>query len=107
MLPGAVSSSVKLALKRFENILKPKIVRIEDLSHLDTVFLADTNNYQLVNTKLGKLINENTQIVIYDHHPVRKKIPKYVIKKIKKTGVQPNNNSYWLRDKRKSWKLAL
>ncbi len=86
LLPGAVSSSVKLALKRFESLLNPKIIRKEEIDTIDTIFLADTNNYNLIQKKLGEYIKKNTQIIIYDHHPVREKLPPNAIKKIKRTG---------------------
>ncbi len=86
LLPGAASSSFRVAVKRFEKILKNKTIKKENLKTVSTLFLADTNNYQLALKKLSSYTDKNTQIVIYDHHPIRKKLPENVVKKIKKTG---------------------
>jgi len=49
---GAVSSSVKLALKRFENYMKDKIIHMNDLKMINTLYLADTNNYRTITERL-------------------------------------------------------
>jgi len=86
LLPGAVSSSVKLALKRFENYMKDKIIHMNDLKMINTLYLADTNNYRTALKKLSDFVNQNTKLIIYDHHPVRSQLPQNVEKHIKKTG---------------------
>ncbi|WP_457635295.1 CBS domain-containing protein [Persephonella sp.] len=86
LLPDAVSSSFRLAVKRFENKLKGKMIKINDLKKINVLYLADTNNYKASLKKLSDFIDENTKVIIYDHHPVRSKLPKNVEKHIKKTG---------------------
>ncbi|WP_293445834.1 CBS domain-containing protein [Persephonella sp.] len=86
LLPGAVSSSFRLAMKRFESKLKGKLIKINELKKINVLYLADTNNYKNASKKLSDFIDENTKIIIYDHHPIRSKLPKKVEKHIKKTG---------------------
>ncbi|WP_456466112.1 CBS domain-containing protein [Persephonella sp.] len=86
LLPDAVSSSFRLAVKRFENKLKGKMIKINDLKKINVLYLADTNNYKAALKKLSDFIDENTKVIIYDHHPVRSKPPKNIEKHIKKTG---------------------
>ena len=86
LLPDAVSSSFRLAVKRFENKLKGKMIKINDLKKINVLYLADTNNYKAALKKLSDFIDENTKVIIYDHHPVRSKLPKNIEKHIKKTG---------------------
>ena len=86
LLPDAVSSSFRLAVKRFENKLKGKMIKINDLKKINVLYLADTNNYKAALKKLSDFIDENTKVIIYDHHPIRSKLPKNIEKHIKKTG---------------------
>lgn len=86
LIPSAVSTTVKLAYKRFENLLKNRTVSYKDLKEIDTLFLSDTNNYKNAVKKLKEFITDKTKIIIYDHHPVREKLPKNIIRKIKNTG---------------------
>ena len=86
LLPGAVSSSFRLAMKRFENKLKDRTIHINDLKTIKTLYLADTNNYRSALKKLSDFVDKNTKIIIYDHHPVRSRLPENVEKHIKKTG---------------------
>ena len=86
LLPDAVSSSFRLAVKRFENKLKDKMIKINDLKKINVLYLADTNNYKAALKKLSDFIDENTKVIIYDHHPIRSKLPKNIEKHIKKTG---------------------
>jgi len=86
LLPDAVSSSFRLAVKRFENKLKDKMIKINNLKKINVLYLADTNNYKASLKKLSDFIDENTKVIIYDHHPIRSKLPKNIEKHIKKTG---------------------
>ena len=86
LLPDAVSSSFRLAVKRFENKLKDKMIKINNLKKINVLYLADTNNYKAALKKLSDFIDENTKVIIYDHHPIRSKLPKNIEKHIKKTG---------------------
>jgi len=40
LIPSAVSTTVRLAYKRFENRLKDKIITYDNLKEIDTLFLA-------------------------------------------------------------------
>ncbi|WP_457638741.1 CBS domain-containing protein [Persephonella sp.] len=86
LLPGASSSSFRLALKQFEDVIKPKMVNKKQLKVVSVLFLPDSNNIGQPLKKLSPHITEKTKIVIYDHHPVREKLPENVEKHIQKTG---------------------
>ena len=86
LLPGALSPGVRLVLKHFEKLFENRLIKKEELSQINTLFLADTNNYRKALKELKDYVSPETKIVIFDHHPVRIKLPNKIEKHIKKTG---------------------
>ncbi|WP_456383899.1 CBS domain-containing protein [Persephonella sp.] len=86
LLPGAASSSFRLALKHFENLLKDKTIKPDSLKEVDTVFLPDSNNIKLAEKKLSPYLKKNARFVIIDHHPLRGRLSGNIEKHIQNTG---------------------
>ncbi|NPA58670.1 MAG: CBS domain-containing protein [Aquificae bacterium] len=86
LLPSASSHSFRLALKQFENILKEKLVKKKELKRIDTLFLPDSNNIRLPLKRLSPFVDGSTKVVVFDHHPLREKLPPQVEKHIQSTG---------------------
>ena len=92
VLPNGYSSSVRLALKNFENEFKPITIKKSDIKkfvkdnfRIDKLFITDSHDVEEAIENLEDLIDEDTTIYIFDHHPIDEgdKFPKanYIIEK--------------------------
>ena len=86
LLPNAKSSSFRYVFNRFKDRFKDKIIPLNEVHSLSKVFLVDMNNIYYLDKKLIDLINENTVIEIFDHHPKSEIHRKNTILHIEKTG---------------------
>ena len=93
VLPNGYSSSVRLALKNFEKEFEPITLKKSDIKDfaqenlkIDKLFITDSHDVEEAIENLTDLIDESTQIYIFDHHPIDEKDrfskANYIIEKV-------------------------
>ena len=70
LFPNGYSTTVRLALSIFKDLIEKKRIDIDDIDKIDKLYLVDNHYLDEPLKKLKEKINKNTKIYIYDHHPV-------------------------------------
>ena len=84
LFPNGYSTTVRLALNTFKDLIENKKINLEDIDKVDKLYLVDNHYLEEPLKKLNGKINEKTEIYVYDHHPVDEKDKqenvKYILK---------------------------